>query len=459
MNPEDSETRPSRYRVAVVLGLVFALALLVRLGLLDGKPVFTPDSNYFFIHAENLLKNQCYSISAPDSKACQPSWGSQPPGYPLLIATVGLLGGGILQIAQIQTLVFALVVVYALWMGYRWHRSPRLLFIAGIVLAGSPVTVGWSRWVLTETLAAAGSLWVFAEIYGSLAERRLRTWRLAVALGCAIAMRWDSIWLLIPACASGFYLSGWRAGVGRAVLLLLAATLVPGIMAIRAWRVGLPLLPSVIADPGLSPAVVGFWRSAALAQNATSGFLWPVWGKHYSRLGKHWDGTSIDPALNTDEFKDILRRLGALDDGASLPKEIESDLQRLVDSRGNLTPKPVLLLKRIGNIWQQKDTLYFAGGPFGGSGEKLARYYKNALLGLWVIALVLAGRRREIWIVSGLFLAYFIPRLVSLVANAGLESRYLVPSYPVLEITVLYAVFWAVRRVGDSSRPHGTVAG
>ncbi|WP_125468970.1 hypothetical protein [Methylomagnum ishizawai] len=364
-----------------------------------------------------------------------------------------------MRIAQAQTLGFALALVYALWSGYLWHGSFGLLMVSGVVLALSPLTLGWSRWVLTETLASAGALWVFAEIFRSLAERRLRTLWMGLALCFSVSMRWDSVWLLIPACASGFYLSGWRVGVGRAVLLLMATALVPGIMVVRAWRVGLPLLPAVIADPGLSPAVVGFWRSAALAQNATSGFLWPVWGKHYSRLGKYWDGASIDPALNTDEFKDILRRLGALDDGASLPKEIESDLQRLVDSRGNLTPKPVLLLKRIVNIWQQKDTLYFAGGSFGGSGEKLARYYKNALLGLWVIALVLAGRRREIWIVSGLFLAYFIPRLVSLAANADLESRYLVPSYPVLEITVLYAVFWAVRWVGDSSRPYGTVVG
>jgi hypothetical protein len=109
-------------------------------------------------------------------------------------------------VVLIQTAIFAIAATYALWAAYSWHKSLPTLLISGAILPLSPATIAWPRWVMTETLAGAAALWVFAEIFRSLALRRLRILQLSLALATATLVRWDQIWLLVPAAACAIYI-------------------------------------------------------------------------------------------------------------------------------------------------------------------------------------------------------------------------------------------------------------
>jgi hypothetical protein len=262
------------------------LIFLIRLAF--QSPVITPDSKFFFLLADNIDINHCYSVSDPQTGDCNPSWGGQPPGYPFFIALIRrLVGTDPLRVVFAQTAIFALAAATALWASYSWHKNVAALLVSLLMLAFSPVSIAWARWILTETLAAAAGLWAFAALFRSLGARRMRVVVAAMAIGGATFVRWDQIWLLAPASICAFYLGGFSKGLRDTAAMGFIAAIPVLAMIMRAALVGLPLLPGMIpsSDPEFARGgVVAFWRQAALTQEATSGFLWPIWSQEYKDL-------------------------------------------------------------------------------------------------------------------------------------------------------------------------------
>jgi hypothetical protein len=233
----------------VVVNLVFWHDFNIVIRLAFASPMITEDSKFFVLLADNMNINHCYSVSNLQLAECKPSWGSQPPGYPVFIALVRrLVGTDPLQVVFAQTTVFALAAATALWAFYSWHKSVAALLGSLLMLAFSPVSVAWPRWVLTETLAAAAGLWVFAALFRSLGARRMRVITAALAIAGATLVRWDQIWLLVPASLCAFYLGGSSKGLRDTAAMGFIAALPFLAMIARAALVGLPLLPSMISD-------------------------------------------------------------------------------------------------------------------------------------------------------------------------------------------------------------------
>src|SRR5262249_3633909 len=159
----------------------------------------------------------------------------------------------------------------------------------------SPATIAWPRFVMTETLAAASVLWVFGEIFRSLARQRLRIFQLSLALTTATLVRWDQVWLTVPAAACAVYLGHLRpVVVGRQIAIMsFASTLVIVFMALRAAILGLPLLPSVEAD--LIGGARDFWWVAAKNQSFSPSFMWPIEDRKYTGMVDRFDYSSIAP--------------------------------------------------------------------------------------------------------------------------------------------------------------------
>jgi hypothetical protein len=282
-------------QAALSLACLFVLILGVRL--IFPGPITEPDSDYYSEVAQNLVKHHCFGWV--HGETCTPVWGNQPPGYPMFLAALQALGLQSLYHAVLaQTVTFAIAATYALW---AWHKSLATPLISGAILALSPVTIAWPRWVMTETLAGAMALWVFAEIFRSLTLRRLRILQLALALAAAILVRWDQIWLLVPAAACAIYI-GHRNPFNacrQIGIMSFAAGLSIFFMVARAAIVGLPLLPSVASDDDLPKGVMEFWRVAAKNQSFTASFEWPVTEQKYERMASQFDYSSIAPGFDT----------------------------------------------------------------------------------------------------------------------------------------------------------------
>jgi hypothetical protein len=414
----------------------FGLILIFLIRVALPAPVITNDSKFYFLLADNINMNHCYSVSDPQIAECKPSWGSQPAGYPAFIALVKrLAGANPLQVVFAQTAVFALAAATALWATYSWHRSVAALLVPLLMLAISPVSIAWSRWVLTETLAAAAGLWAFAIIFRSVGDRRMRVVAAAIAIGGATFVRWDQIWLLAPACICAFYLGGFFKGLRDTAVMSFIAAVPVLAMIMRAALVGLPLLPGV-NDPGFARGVVAFWRQAALTQGATSGFLWPIWSQEYKDLAR-FDYGSIGSSFNTVRFHVLMDRLSTLPSGSPLPEDIDAELAELASATTGIGSTLNLIWRRAAEMWTAKDPIFFSGWnslPSAQIGENLCHVYRIVLI-LSCLILLLFVRGAASVVLIGL-LSYVALRTIFLASLTALEVRYLMPMFPGMEIVL-----------------------
>lgn len=171
------------------LPLLVIPILSVVLRLLLTHPIATPDSQTYLALADNLVQHGCYSTRAD----CVPTWATEPPGYPIFIAMFSALAG-FYKVVLFQTLLLA----FGISLFYLLYVASRLFgpnFGGAVLIAISPLTVGWSQYLLTETLAAAAAMYVLAECIKSLIEERFRVVGIAVSMAIATIIRWDLITL------------------------------------------------------------------------------------------------------------------------------------------------------------------------------------------------------------------------------------------------------------------------
>jgi len=140
--------------------------------------------------ADNILHGNGFSFSEPSSSVIVPSSGGYYPVFPAFIALVWLLfGKSVMAVLWAQLALQILALYWLLNSLLKLTNNIKLVIGAGVLLALSPLTVGWSRFPLTESLAITASMWFLAEIINSLVVKKLRILPLAAALAASIYIR------------------------------------------------------------------------------------------------------------------------------------------------------------------------------------------------------------------------------------------------------------------------------
>lgn len=444
--------RGSSSQAALSLVCLFVLILGARL--IFPGPITEPDSDYYSEVAQNLAKYRCYGWVDEETGACSPVWGNQPPGYPMFLAALQALGvQSLYYVVLTQTVIFAIAATYALWAVYAWHKSLATLLMSGAILALSPATIAWPRWVMTETLAGAAALWVFAEIFRSLALKRLRILQISLALAAAILVRWDQIWLLVPAAACAIYI-GYRNpfNVCRQIGIIgFAAGFLIFFMVLRAVILGLPLLPTVEED--LTKGARDFWWVAAKNQSFARSFTWPIEDKKYALMVSQFDYSSIAPGFDTARLRAVINRISALPAGTALPEELDAELAELARSPSSEAWSRLhLVAHRAMAIWTQWDNFYKSGWSHLDEeigAENFARAYRTALLIL--AAALLFFLRGERLFILGCLISYVALRTCFLACFGVLESCYLVPMLSSMELVLIAVAIPSALRVSNTA--------
>lgn len=140
------------------------------------------------------------------------------------------------QVIEGAVAVFLLHRTVRLWMG------EHVALLAAFILALTPITVAVNRDNATDTLLV---LWCVAAIYAftrsikdGLSSGQATRWLMLAAffVGCGFLTKFLAAWILVPSLAVG-YLVGRRAGWGRRLLDLLAAT---GVLVVSSlWLIAL----------------------------------------------------------------------------------------------------------------------------------------------------------------------------------------------------------------------------
>jgi hypothetical protein len=413
-------------------------------------PVITPDSIFFIRLADNMAQNHCYSVSEVHSAACVPSWGSQPPGYPLFLMLIRAFSENPLLVYVVHSLLFGAAATFALHAAFRFYKRPIILFASAGIIAISPLSLAWPRWFLTEPLASAAGLWVLGLLYRSALSGKALVFQMGAAVTIATLLRWDQIWLVVPVCIILILVSGIQKGLLRTVLISACACTPAIAMMVRAYMVGLSLLPSVVSDPALPPGVLAFWKVASLNEQATAGFLWRVWNKQYSTIADDFDYRSIRSDLPMERVRQLFKRVQDVPNGERLSAQIDgefAEIAKITELSGTKTHL-LLLLNRAKQMLFNRDVLMqsgWSGTQYAEAAETVSRFYRIALLLLCPILIVLGRGPVRLILLS--VVGYLCLRTFFLVSLTELEIRYLSPVFPLMELALLSAIADLANRI------------
>jgi hypothetical protein len=425
-------------RVSPLAALVAGL-LIASLGVLKvhlSSPKITPDSKLFLAVADNVRLNGCLAYSDPQGEQCEPAWGSQPPGYSFFLAALRAFTLDPRAVIAAQVFVFTGA---ALWLSVSAPYKGGLELLGRVVLLlASPLTLAWGRWMLTETLATAASIGAFAVFSRALHANKASLTSLTAVLVAAMLIRWDQIWMLLPAVALLGLIESPREALRRALVLISIALVPYAALSVRAIAQGLPPVPTNTVDLDLPPGILNFWRSTALDQRATTGLIWPSWSGEYHKV-RELALESVSGYIPRSELVALINQLSMTERGSPFPLKLDQGFDRLATrftSEHLIYARVAVPLLRIMRIWTWPDKQFFSGweGLSTSQSEQWRTAYRITLLfiaGLPLLGVFGPQLRR----LSALLFLYVIGRTCFLVSSnlTMLETRYLVEFFSVME--------------------------
>ncbi|MBM3567459.1 MAG: hypothetical protein FJX46_01740 [Alphaproteobacteria bacterium] len=321
------------------------------------------DTERYIAVADNLLFNRCISIDDPIAATCTPHWGgNQFPGYSAVIALVGAMigrvpgdGNAALQIAAIitQTSLLALVLVRVGSVVERTVQSPRWAAIAVLMLGFNPITFAWSRFILTETLAVATTIWLLAELAESARIRCLRAVPLGLALAAAMFVRLDAVTLAPAVAVTAFMVHPPADAIRRGLLVAVIASLPLGAWTARNLAVGLSALPKSDYNVGLGkPQGLLDWLTTwTYRQYDGATVIDAIANRRFDRV--RFPNHAYRDAGEREQVATLLARLNA-HRGTEFPDDIDAEFSKLAEARRAADPVEywlILPLRRVATLW------------------------------------------------------------------------------------------------------------
>lgn len=343
--------------------IVALTAILPRFLFIFLAPETVGDGKIYSTVAENILNGCGVSLSKPDSGECVPHFGgNHGPGYPAFIAGIWWLSGhSDLAVRLAQGTIYVVTLVYLVYAIRHYTSSPKLALFTGLFLALSPLQVAWPRYIFTETLALAGTLWLFAELIRSFHQSKLRVIPIGIALIATTFIRLDGILLAIPVAIAGFIIHRPVDAIRKGMVIALILGLPWGGWVLRNIDVG---LENIYRPPALSYNEVGkgyssWGKTWAINQYQYVAIQWPMANRRYETIRVD------ESAYRTEnEKKRVQALLEELNNhtGKPFPKHIDDQFANLAKERINADPLTYYILNPIKRIWSLWSNIYDSFG-------------------------------------------------------------------------------------------------
>ncbi len=436
--------------------------------------------------AENILTGCGVSNSIPGSGECIPHFGgNQGPGYPLFIATVWWISGhSDLAVRIAQAVIYVASLVYLVDAIRRYTSSSKLALLSGLVLAISPLQVAWPRYILTETLAVAGALWLFAELLKSLHESKLRVIPIALALIVTTFIRLDGILLVVPVAATGFIIHRPLDAIRRGLAIALILGLPWGGWTVRNINVGLTsIMPQSWVDRNPSSSGYLKWVNTWVTNHyQVASVMFPLHGNKYDSIRIDDHAFSFGKArahVLLEELKEYT--------GEPFPKHIDEQFAILAVESAEKEPFKIYLLNPSRRLWALWLNVYDSfAWPVGLGGKIsnqdrldivnaglwskliLVKKYPAQMLGkifitgwrlvlyflfifsIWIVCKDEKSRFRDFMVLT---LSFIMARSIFSVTLNYIDTRYTLMLMPILELLVVLVVveFLIARKSNEPS--------
>ncbi|NQV80717.1 MAG: hypothetical protein HQ495_09190 [Alphaproteobacteria bacterium] len=392
-----------------------------------------------------------------------------------------LFGPAIAPVLILQAIVYALAAAYLAVSVARGPTGTWGGLLVALVVAFSPVQIGWPRFLLTESLALAGTLWVFAECLRSFDQKRFRTLPIAAAMLLALAARYDSILLALPVAAVGLIVERPLRAMAKGLVVFLIITTPIVAWTARNMSHGLSLVPNTFMKSGEpTPWGLLMWADTWVTSLYVAQFSYGIANRDYVGGRKTLDLTifrDVEERKQIEALFDDLMRY----QGQAFPNYIDDQFREMARRRRDERPFQTWLvvpLRRAAFLWG--NPIHSFGLPFELDGKmtpedlerwnrgglrnriEVASHYPVAVLGKASIAayrlalslvalallLVVATRPwKEPYFPLVLGVGYAAARVLIIGFQSSLDSRYAIEGYAVLEVgVVVLAATWIKRR-------------
>jgi 4-amino-4-deoxy-L-arabinose transferase-like glycosyltransferase len=375
--------------------IILVVATIPRLLFIILAPEAVGDGKLYLNVAENIFTGCGVSISGiftPGYDGCTPHFGgNHGPGYPAFIAGVWWISGhSDFAVRIAQGMIYITSLVYLVGAIHRYTFSSKLALFSGLILAISPLQVAWPRFIFTETLALAGTLWLFAELIKSLHESKLRVIPIAFALILSTFIRIDGVLLLVPVAITGFIIHRPLDAILRGFVIAIIISVPWGGWILRNMDVG---LKNIFTPPSINynssyQGLIRWGKTWTINQYQYASLLWPVAMKDYNSIV-----IGADVYRSKEEKEKVIVLLKELSDytGKKFPKHIDDQFEALAKQAIDKAPITYYLSNPIRRMWALWFNIYDSFAWPVGLNDKITAQERVDIVngGLWVKFIIL----------------------------------------------------------------------
>ena len=460
--------------------IFFFIILLPRLLFVFFFPTSGGDYEIYSTVAQNILNGCGVSLSDPSSNKCVPHFGgNHGPGYPLFLSIVWFFSDySDYAVRIIQSMIYSFTCIWLLISLYKLTKNNKLIIIFGILLSFSPLLIAWPRYIQTETLSIAATIFLLAELIFSIALRNIRIISISIALILATWIRLDNIFLTIPVAFTVIYIHGFRKGIIKGFIIALILSSTWGIWTARNIAVNLPsIFPSDMIMPDGSRSPTGYlkWTKTWITHEyERPGALWGINRKNY-------DAISIPDKAYIDINEKILveKLLNELEkeNKKDFPLRIDKEFEKIAIQKIANYPIRYWLFNpaiRALRIWTnpfssfgwpnempdqgltREERLSAAKGnsnilikkaieyPFHAISKGLNASYRLILMILLLYGFYKLFKMRHdnyIYPIGLITILYIFSRTLFFSLNSNFETRYMVTTIPFIELFVFLTIY------------------
>ena len=443
-------------------------------------PELGGDYEIYTTVAENILNGCGVSLSNPLTDDCVPHFGgNHGPGYPLFISVIwSIFNHSDNAVRIIQSIIYGLCCLWLIRATYILKNNKKIVIVVAILLALSPLLVAWPRYLQTETLSIAATIYLLAEIVLSLSIKKIRIISISLALIFATWIRLDNIFLTVPVAVTVIYIHGFKIGIIKGMIIAIILSSTWGIWTARNIMVKLPsLIPSDMVMPDGSRSPTGYlkWTKTWITHEyERPGALWGINRKNY-------DGINIpERAYNNRQEKikieKLLEELKSLNQ-QDFPLEIDSEFERIAKYKKINKPMQYWIIYpsiRAIRMWtnpfssfgwpnempdrglSKNERLEAAKGniniliqkaieyPFHAISKGFNAFYRLILMLIFIFGiynLYKIKKEDPLFALGLITISYSISRTLFFSLNSNFETRYMITAIPFIELMACLTIF------------------
>ena len=442
-------------------------------------PELGGDYEIYTTVAENILNGCGVSLSNPLTDECVPHFGgNHGPGYPLFLSLIwSIFNHSDNAVRIIQSIIYALSCLWLMRSTYILTQDKKVMIFIAILLACSPLMIAWPRYVQTETLAIAATIYLLAELILSVAIKRIRIISIGLALIFATWIRLDNVFLVVPVAVTVIYMQGLKAGIIKGLLIAMIFSSSWAVWTARNIIVELPnLIPSDMVMPDGSRSPTGYlkWTKTWITHEyERPGALWGINRKNY--LGITIPERAYESVEEQLEVNKLLEELKTLDQ-EDFPIKIDNKFAKIASDKINNNPMQYWITYpsiRALRMWtnpfssfgwpnempdkglSKNERMAAANGnmsiliakaqeyPIHALSKGFNAFYRTILMVFFAVSFILLFKSKNKEYIYFIFLitsSYMFSRTVFFSLNSNFETRYMVTTIPFIELFVIISM-------------------